>query len=210
MPTDRRAKIEQQHARLLEGLAASIREKGLAQTQVGDIVRHAHASRRTFYKHFPDKDSCFVELAQLTAGVVISTVAAAIDLGAPPAVQIDQAIDAYLDVLTSEPQMTLTFSSPSLGERVVRAQRDGLERFAEFVVSVMKADAEREDSLTPISIERAYMLVSGLRDTVVRAVERGEDLTHTAAEGKAVFKTVLQAHTPPSRHRPPTARRTAN
>ena len=37
-----------QHARLMEGLAASIREKGLAQTQVSDIVRHAHASRRTF------------------------------------------------------------------------------------------------------------------------------------------------------------------
>jgi AcrR family transcriptional regulator len=182
MPADPKDKIEEQHARLLEGLAASIREKGLAQTQVGDIVRHAQASRRTFYKHFPDKDSCFVELAQVTAGIVMSKVSAAIDLDAPADVQIDQAIDAYLGTLTSEPKMTLTFSSPSLGERVVRAQRDGLERFAEFVVTV---------SPTPISIERAYMLVSGLRDTALRAVERGEDLAGAAAEGKAVFKASL-------------------
>jgi len=105
--------------------------------------------------------------AQLTAGIVISTVAAAIDLAAPQAAQIDQAIDAYLDLITGEPQMTLTFSSPSLGERVVRAQRDGLERFAEFVVSVMNADAAGGAADTPISIERAYMLVSGLRETVV-------------------------------------------
>lgn len=210
MPTNRTAKIERQHARLLEGLAASIREKGLAQTQVGDIVRHARASRRTFYKHFPDKDSCLVELAELTAATVIRTVAAAIDVDAPPAVQIDQAIDAYLDLITSEPQMTLTFSSPSIGERVVRAQRDGLERFAEFVVSVTKADAEREGPHTQISIERAYMLVSGLRDTVIRAVERGEDLTHAAAEGKAVFKTVLQADTTPRGGRPRVAHQITN
>jgi AcrR family transcriptional regulator len=204
------AKIEQQHTRLLEGLAASIREKGLAQTQVGDIVRHAHASRRTFYKHFPDKDSCFVELAQLTAAIVISTVAAAIDLDAPQAVQIDQAIDAYLHLLTREPQMTLTFSSPSLGERVVRAQRDGLERFAEFVVSVINADAARGAAHTPVSIERAYMLVSGLRETVVRAVERGEDPAHAAAEGKAVIKAALQAHTTPAHRRPRAARQTTH
>jgi AcrR family transcriptional regulator len=191
MPTHRTHKLEQQHARLLNGLAASIREKGLAHTQVGDIVRHARASRRTFYQHFPDKDSCFVELAQQTTEVVISTVAAAIDLDAPPAAQIDQAIDAYLALLTSDPQLTLTFSSPSLGERVIRAQRQGLERFAEFVVSVMNAGAERDASRTPISIERAYLLVSGLRDTVIRAVERREDPEHAAAEGKAVFKAVL-------------------
>jgi len=55
MSAHRTAKIEKQHLRLLEGLAAAIREKGLARTQVGDIVRHARASRRTFYNHFPDK-----------------------------------------------------------------------------------------------------------------------------------------------------------
>ena len=57
MPADRTSKLEQQHRRLLDGLAASIRQKGLSRTQVSDIVGHARASRRTFYKHFPDKDS---------------------------------------------------------------------------------------------------------------------------------------------------------
>jgi AcrR family transcriptional regulator len=209
MPTNP-AKIEQQHARLLEGLAASIRERGLAGTHVGDIVRHAHASRRTFYKHFSDKDSCFVELAQLTADSVIGAVATAIDLEAPRAVQIDQAIDAYLDLLTREPQMTLTFSSPSLGERIVRAQRDGLERFAEFVVAAMNADAARGVAHTPVSIERAYMLVSGLRETVVRAVERGENPARAATEGKAVIKAALEVRTAPTRHRPPAAEQTTH
>ena len=141
---------------------------------------------------------------------MIDTVAAAIDPDAPPAVQIDQAIDAYLNVLTSEPELTLTFSSPALGDRVVRAQRDGIERFAQFVVSVVGADSERDPNLSPITIERAYMLVSGLRDTIVRAVERGDDLAHAAAEGKAVIKTVLGAHTPVNGRRRRAPRPTAD
>jgi AcrR family transcriptional regulator len=209
MPIDRAAKFERQHARLLDGLAASIRERGLAQTGVGDIVRHARASRRTFYNHFPDKDSCFVELAELIAGIAISTVAATVEPEAPPAAQIDQAIDAYLSLLTSEPQITLTLSSPSLGERVVRAQREGLERFAAFFVSVLEADAERDRSVRPISIERAYMLISGLRDVVLRAIERGEDPARAAAEGKAIIRSALQLDRPVSGRSPRTVRRRA-
>src|SRR5436305_8223506 len=112
-----------QHARLLEGLAASIREKGLAQAQVTDIVRHARASRRTFYKHFPDKDSCFVELTNALSMLVLERVDQAIDRHAPLAVQIDQAIDTYVDILVNEPDLTATWASPSLGDRVIIAQR---------------------------------------------------------------------------------------
>ena len=88
-----------QHARLMEGLAASIREKGLAQTQVSDIVRHAHASRRTFYKHFEDKEACFVELMNTLSDAFLEEVDRAIDREAPIATQIEQAIDTYLSLL---------------------------------------------------------------------------------------------------------------
>ena len=76
MPT----KSDEQHARLMDGLAASIREKGLAGTQVSDIVRHAHASRRTFYNHFEDKEACFVELMTTLADAFLAEVDRAIVL----------------------------------------------------------------------------------------------------------------------------------
>ena len=103
---------EAQHARLLEGLAASIRDKGLAQTQVTDIVRHARASRRTLYKHFPDKDSCFVELTDALSMLLLERVDEAIDREAALEVQIDQAIDTYVDILVNEPHLTATWASP--------------------------------------------------------------------------------------------------
>ncbi len=193
MTVDRDDIHEAQHARLLEGLAASIREKGLAQTQVTDIVAHARASRRTFYKHFPDKDSCFVELTNAMSKLLLDRVDDAIDREEPLAVQIDQAIDTYVDILVNEPNLTATWASPSLGDRVIIAQRDGVERYAQLLVSVVAADAERDPEVEPVSAERAYMVVSGVQQAIIRAVARRDDLGELATEIKAFMKAVLAA-----------------
>jgi AcrR family transcriptional regulator len=191
MSVDAETTREAQHARLMEGLAASIREKGLAQTQVSDIVRHAHASRRTFYNHFEDKEACFVELMNTLSDAFLEEVDQAIDREAPIATQIDQAIDTYLALVTGDPDLTSTFAAPVLGERTIVAMRDGFERYAELIVSVVESDSARQPSVEPISIERAYMLVSGLHQTLVRALVRGEDLDRVSYEFKAVIESVL-------------------
>ncbi|HEX3737279.1 MAG TPA: TetR/AcrR family transcriptional regulator [Solirubrobacterales bacterium] len=182
---------EAQHARLMDGLAVSIREKGLAQTQVSDIVRHAHASRRTFYNHFEDKEACFVELMNTLSDAFLEAVDEAIDREAPIATQVDQAIDTYLGLVTGDPDLTGTFAAPAVGERTIIAMREGFERYAELIVSVIEGDSAREPSVEPISIERAYMLVSGLHQTLVRALVRAEDLGRVSYEFKAVIKSVL-------------------
>jgi AcrR family transcriptional regulator len=182
---------EEQHARLMEGLAALIREKGLAGTQVSDIVRHAHASRRTFYNHFEDKEACFVELMRTLADAFLAAVDRAIDREAPIATQIEQAIDTYLSLVTGDADLMATFASPALGERTVLAQREGFERYAELIVSVVEGDSARDPRDAPISIERAYMLVSGLHQTLVRALVRDEDLGRASYEFKAVIRAAL-------------------
>jgi AcrR family transcriptional regulator len=189
--TETEAAREAQHARLMEGLAASIREKGLAGTQVSDIVRHARASRRTFYNHFEDKEACFVELMTTLADAFLEEVDRAIDREAPIATQVEQAIDTYLGLVTGDPALMSTFASPALGERTVLAQREGFERYAELIVAVVESDSARDPRVAPISIERAYMLVSGLHQTLVRALVRGEDLARVSYEFKAVIKAAL-------------------
>ncbi len=52
--------------RLLDGLAASIGERGYRDTTVADIVRHARTSKRTFYGQFSSKEECFIELLRRT------------------------------------------------------------------------------------------------------------------------------------------------
>src|ERR1700759_1299930 len=117
-----------QHARLLEGLAESIREKGLAQAQVSDIVRHARASRRTFYNHFADKEACFVELMNTLSEAFLAEVDRAIDRDAEVGTQIEQPIDPSRGLVTSDPGLTQTFASAVTGERIVIAQRQAFER----------------------------------------------------------------------------------
>lgn len=199
MTAERDEAYDAQHARLLEGLAASIREKGLAQTQVTDIVRHARASRRTFYKHFPDKESCFVELTNALSMLLLERVDEAIDRVAPLEVQIDQAIDTYVDILVDEPNLTATWASPSVGERVIVAQREGLERYAQLLVSVVAVDAERDPGVEPVSLERAYMVVSGVQQAIIRAVAGGQDLGAMATEIKGFMKAALAGQPAPAR-----------
>jgi AcrR family transcriptional regulator len=191
MSVDPEALPTAQHARLLEGLAESIREKGLAATQVADIVRHAHASRRTFYKHFADKESCFVELTEMLSSMLLTQVEGAIDRDAALATQIDQAVDTYVDLLMTDRGLTATFASASLGDRIVVAQRDAVERYAELLVSVVEANAGRDPEIAPVSLQRAYMLIAGCQQTIMRAVSRDEDLGEAAAEVKAVMKLAL-------------------
>ncbi|HEX4305723.1 MAG TPA: TetR/AcrR family transcriptional regulator [Solirubrobacterales bacterium] len=188
---DARTTREEQHTRLMEGLAAAIREKGLAGTQVSDIVRHAHASRRTFYNHFEDKEACFVELMNTLSDAFLDAVDGAIDRAAPIATQVEQAIDTYLSLVTVDPALAAAYASPELGERTVMAQREGFERYAELIRSVVESDSARDPGVAPISIERAYMLVSGLHQTLVRAIVRGEDLDRVSYEFKAVIRAAL-------------------
>lgn len=178
--------------RILEGLAEAIREKGLANAQLADIVRHARASRRTFYKHFDDKDSCFVELTRTIGELGLATVSAAIDREADWETQVEQSIDAYIELLLSDPPLTLTLASPSLGESVIRAQRDAIECYAVLARDVIAGQRFREAGLEPLSLQRIYMLISGLHMTAVRAVERGDEIRDLAPDLKATFKATLR------------------
>jgi AcrR family transcriptional regulator len=191
-----------QHQRLLAGLAQSIRDKGLGPSQVSDIVRHAKASRRTFYNHFADKDACFVELAETTSMAVMKLVAASIDSDTPLEAQIDIAVDMYVTSLMSDPALTVTFYSPGLSEKMVLAQRQGMERYAELLVAAVRIAAERDERVAAISLTRAFMLISGLAHAVGRALDRGEDLREVGDEVKQVMKAVVVA---PAATAPPVA-----
>jgi len=178
---------QEQRQRLLEGLAEAIREKGgLGETQVSDIVRLAKASRRTFYNHFPDKESAYVELLDVLTTGIIEQLDSSTDRSAPVEAQVDQAIEAYLEVMISEPELARAYWSSAVGEAVVTAQRDGYERVTAFIVDVL--DQETGPEAPPMSTERAYMLVVGFHQSLMRARALGLDMREVAEDIKPVMK----------------------
>src|SRR3954464_11042227 len=178
-------------ARLLAGLAESVREKGLQRTQISDIVRHARTSRRTFYECFPDKESCFLELIEESTQAILEHVGAAVDPAAPWTTQVDQAVDAYLDALARDPALIVTISRelPALGTRGAAFLHDSIERFAELLIA--RAPSPRGAGGGAIRIEEAVMLTGGVAELVGRAGTRGEDLRALAPPIERVIKAAL-------------------
>lgn len=181
-------------SRLLEGLAASIREKGLIGTQISDIVARARTSRRTFYECFEDKDACFLELAERLRERSIAVIEAAVDPGAPWERQVEQAVDAYVGMLAADPKMAIAFSSelPTLGAGWLEIRAAGIERFAEMVVRLSGTPAMREGGVEQLSIEKAVMIVAGIDGMVVRAVHNDESIVDLAAPAKELIKAAFR------------------
>jgi AcrR family transcriptional regulator len=111
--------------RLLAGLAQSIRERGLAGTQITHIVANARTSRSTFYKCFDDKEACFLEIVRLTTNVGLAEVEKAVDVTAPWQAQVEAAITTYFDLLAVDPPLTVAWSRDpaELGPRAVAVQQ---------------------------------------------------------------------------------------
>ena len=179
--------------RLLEALAEAIRERGLRGTQIADIVRRARTSRRTFYECFDDKEACFVELVREATTQMIAAIEESVDLTAPWDVQIDKAIDIYVQALAEDPAMTATISRelPALGLRGAAVQREGIERYAGFMVRMLGSEPVAAAGVRQPSLETAVMLLGGVNELVIHAVDHGEPLSTVADVAKDVIKAVI-------------------
>lgn len=187
------AKIDYRR-RLLDGLAQSLREKGLQSTQIADIVGHARTSRRTFYECFPDKESAFVELIRELRSSVVQLIEASIDADAPWEEQVDRAIEVYIGALSEDPALSATLSRalPTLGDRGAELQHEGIDRFARLVVGMTNGPGMRRDGVAPISHDTAVMLMGGVAELINHARSECIELAAAGETAKAVIKAVMR------------------
>lgn len=162
---------------------------------VADVVRLARTSRRTFYEHFEDREAAYLALSEVMGELLLERIERAVDPTSPPAEQIDQAIDSYIETLGLDPALTVSWSRelPALGERGAAWRRGSLERFAALCVRLVNTEQNLRAGMTPVSMDAAVLLCAGLSEMVVRAVEHGDDVERLAPVAKAVFKAVLTA-----------------
>lgn len=164
--------------RLLEGLAASIAERGYRETTVADIVRHAKTSKRTFYAHFAGKDAALLELLDADNVAMIGGIRAAVDPEADWRHQVEQAVGAYLTSIAASPALTLAWirEFPALGEAVRPVQRRGMSRFTDMLVDITSSPGFRRAGMQTVSRRTALILLGGLRELTAHTLEDGEDI----------------------------------
>ena len=173
--------------RLLEGMAAAIRECGFRDSTVADVVRHARTSRRTFYEHFPSKQACFIALLQEANTAMARQIAAAVDPRVPWDAQVRQAIEAWIAAAQSDLALTLSWirDLPSLGAEARHLQREWLEAFIVLIQNLSNTPELRAVGVAPPSRQLTIMLIGGLRELIAATVEDGgdiSDITEVAVE----------------------------
>jgi AcrR family transcriptional regulator len=171
--------------RLLDGLAASIEDKGYRNTTVADIVRRARTSRRTFYEHFAGKEACFVALITDANAEMIRQISARVDLSAPWESQVRQAVEAWIACSESEPALMLSWirDVPSLGAAARRLQRETMEAFITMIQTLCDTEVWHAVRSGPVSRQLIIMLLGGLRELTAMTVEDGgrvSDITELA------------------------------
>lgn len=180
--------------RLVDGLTASIVERGYRDTTVADIVRHARTSKRTFYEHFAGKEQCLIELLRRNNSDLIAGISAAVDPDDDWQIQIRSAVDAYVAHIRSRPAITLCWirEAPALGVVARPLNRQVMGDLTDLLVTVTQNPGFQRAGLTPVSPPLALILLGGLRELTAFIVEEDrdvEDITEPAVAAAAALVT---------------------
>lgn len=161
--------------RLLDGLAASIGERGYRASTVADVVRHARTSKRTFYDQFASKEECFLELLRDDIEKLGESIAGAVDPEADWHRQIRQAVEAYVEHMEARPAITLSLirELPSLGDVARPVQRRGVQLLSNLLIDLSASPGFRRAQLPPLTAPLAVILLGGLRELTALSVEDG-------------------------------------
>ncbi|MGE2692109.1 TetR/AcrR family transcriptional regulator [Mycolicibacterium pulveris] len=179
--------------RLLDGMAASITERGYRDTTVADIVRHAHTSKRTFYEQFSSKAECLIELLRRNNETLIASIRGAVDPDDDWAVQIRSAVSAYVEHIEARPAVTLSWirEAPALGDVAAPLHRQAMEHLTDMLVDLSDSPGFRRANLPPVSRPLALILLGGLRELTALFVEDGRDVRGIAEPAITASTAIL-------------------
>ncbi len=101
--------ILSQRARLVEGTAQAVADKGYAAATVADIIGHAGVSRTTFYQLFRDKEDCFLACFEWLARAQLAVVTEVLEQADDLAIGMVDGLRAYLSRIDADGRYARAF-----------------------------------------------------------------------------------------------------
>lgn len=180
-------------ARLLDGMAAAVREKGFRRTTLADVVAHAGVSRRTFYEHFSDPVDCYLALIDATGTAMLVGVAEAMAADGPLGVRIDRAVGVYLDLFAADPDLSRSYWTElhltgDRGRELTRRKSEETGRLLSELASTARA---ADPSLLPLSVDGAILLAAGIRELALLAHDAGLPLDSARATSVEMIRRAV-------------------
>jgi AcrR family transcriptional regulator len=182
--------------RLLAGLATTLRERPYREITVGDVVRCARTSRRTFYEHFKDKQDCLIALLEEDSDQIAARVAASVNPRSPWQAQVRQAIEAWIGSVQDDPGVRLCWIRvvPSLGDAARPLLRHTMTVFADLIRTLAQSPELASAGVTPPAPQETIMLLGGLKELIATTVEDGDDLNGIIDVATDVTIRILAPH----------------
>ena len=173
--TPREEAERNQRDRLFAAMASTVAEKGYEATTVADLVKLSGVSRSAFYRHFTDKEECFLTAAEALTQPTLEMMERAEAQGGSGEERTEQALEAFLRLVAAQPAASKMcfveiYAAGPDGVAVVERTLDTFERFGK---SLFDAIPGREEM--PPQMIRA--MIGGLQKVVHKRLYRDEEDT---------------------------------
>jgi AcrR family transcriptional regulator len=171
-PTNLRRHLRSQRGRIFDGLARAVSERGYADTAVADVLAECRMSRRTFYRHFANKEDCFLAAYDFAVGHVGDHVAQAFMTSGPAwADRVRNAFETFMAYVVAEPHFARLCLVEVLaaGPRALERRDAAVQRFSAFVHEA--AQAAPGPVLMPETTPEA--IVGGIQSVVTSRLLNG-------------------------------------
>ncbi|MGH2859078.1 MAG: TetR/AcrR family transcriptional regulator [Solirubrobacteraceae bacterium] len=158
-----------QRARLLQATVELGTERGFASLTLTEIVRRAGVARSTFYEHFADKQTCFLETFDYAADRVLEHVLA---IGRAPTGDYATPVPAYIarlvELCLQEPGLVrlVAADAEALGPAAAERQRAIKDRLADGLVALREFLRHDDPRLAPITQIRALAIVGAITEVL--------------------------------------------
>lgn len=154
---------------LLGGMARAVAEKGFAAVSVEDVLELSKLSRDTFYKHFDDKDECFLAAYDAAAGAILKRVEEAVTNEATASGRAEAGLRALVEPFAREPAIARLVAI-----EIRTAGAIGQERYSRVLERLGRLIAAASGRGHAGEADDVSRLVAGaVASTIVREVGKG-------------------------------------
>jgi len=125
---------EEQRSRILLATGELVAKRGFEAVTIALIVKRARVSYKTFYKHFANKEECFLELFDRTVAEIRGRIEArlAATPEAPWPEQVTLAIRTLFETFLAEPLIAraVVVEAPTVGPVIVERYQEAMNMLA--------------------------------------------------------------------------------
>ncbi|HTR73986.1 MAG TPA: TetR/AcrR family transcriptional regulator [Solirubrobacterales bacterium] len=168
-----RAQAEKnQRERLFAAMVATVAEKGYEGTTVADLVELSGVSRSAFYRHFDDKQACFLAAVEAIVEPTLRRLRG--DESTPPGIERARgAFESLIELIVSQPA-----AAKMCVVEIYAAGPEGAElvdRISDSVTSLAAGLLEQMPERKGMPIELVRAIVGGIQKVIHKRLYRGQE-----------------------------------